>query len=176
MIVCARCKKEFYGKFCPQCGAPAGVAELSSPVVVRNTIPEKRKGSCLKTILIAFGLLILLGLLSNIVGGSEKNEKVETETMGEIKEFEENQKQKKMEEKNSKETESAKELQESEEEFENIKDSFEQGFNDNFEISDENQENIDSIKENVDEIVNDPEVQDAYEDWKDSVKNLFGIE
>ncbi|HJA92102.1 MAG TPA: DUF4190 domain-containing protein [Candidatus Eisenbergiella merdipullorum] len=35
---------------------------------------------------------------------------------------------------------------------------------------------MDSIEENVDDIVNDPEVQEAYEGYKDSLKQLFGGE
>lgn len=62
----------------------------------------------------------------------------------------------------------------SETNFDSVGDAFKQGFEDNFNISEENQENIDSIKDSVSDIVNDEEVQDAYENWKNSVNKLFG--
>jgi hypothetical protein len=51
------------------------------------------------------------------------------------------------------------------------KEAFERGFNDHFSISDENKENLDSIKNSADEIRNDDEVQEAYEEYKESLKN-----
>lgn len=58
--------------------------------------------------------------------------------------------------------------------YDSIGDAFKQGFEYNFTISDENKENIESIEESLDEIANDEEVQEAYKNWKESVKNLFG--
>ncbi len=46
----------------------------------------------------------------------------------------------------------------------------------NKEKIDQIENDIESIKENATEIWNDPEVQDAYEEYKDSLKNLFGKE
>lgn len=54
------------------------------------------------------------------------------------------------------------------------KEALERGFNDHFSISDENKENLDSIKNSVDEIRNDDEVQEAYKEYKESLKKLFG--
>lgn len=62
----------------------------------------------------------------------------------------------------------------SETNYDSVGDAFKQGFEDNFNISEENQENIDSIKDSVSDIVDDEEVQDAYDNWKESVNKLFG--
>lgn len=69
---------------------------------------------------------------------------------------------------------SIEEVEQPDKEFDSLSDAFKQGFEDNFEISEENEKNIDSIKENADEIWNDPDVQKAYEDYKESLKVLFG--
>ncbi len=53
------------------------------------------------------------------------------------------------------------------------KDAFEKGFDDNFSISDENKENINSVQNTTDEIWNDDEVQEAYNEYKKSLKSLF---
>ena len=73
-------------------------------------------------------------------------------------------------------TEADFELEEREEQKETTpyKEAFEKGFNDHFSISDENKENLDSIKDSADEIWNDDEVQEAYDNYKESLKNLFG--
>lgn len=73
-------------------------------------------------------------------------------------------------------TEADSELEEREEQKETnpYKEAFEEGFNDHFSISDENKENLDSIKDSVDEIWNDDEVQEAYDNYKESLNNLFG--
>lgn len=103
LINCPECGKEISDKAtsCPNCGSPVNNKKTgnSSPVspvtVVRNSAPEKKKGSCLKTILIAFGILVLLGVIGNIMGGgSEKKEeeqKVEEEVKEEIQETESNE-------------------------------------------------------------------------------------
>lgn len=75
-----------------------------------------------------------------------------------------------------KEKDNDKEATASEKESDSIQDAFKQGFEDNFHISEENQKNIDSIKETTSEIVNDEDVQEAYENWKDSLKAVFGID
>lgn len=61
-----------------------------------------------------------------------------------------------------------------EDDYDNLGDAFKQGFEDNFNISEENQENIDSIKESISEISNDEEVQEAYDRWKKSLKSILG--
>ena len=67
------------------------------------------------------------------------------------------------------------EIKQTDKEFDSLGDAFKQGFEDNFEISEENQKNIDSIKESANEIWNDPDVQNAYEDYKKSLEELLGV-
>lgn len=38
-------------------------------------MPEKKKGGCLKTLLIIFGVLIVIGVIANILGGDEEDKK-----------------------------------------------------------------------------------------------------
>lgn len=57
---CKKCGHEFDGKFCPECGASAN---------------GKKKGGCLKTVLIVVLILFLLILLIGIFGSSETESK-----------------------------------------------------------------------------------------------------
>lgn len=78
MIYCNECGKEISDKAdkCPHCGCPVSAQNIgnqnnsSAPVVVSNAIPEK-KGSCLKTILIVFGVLVVIGIIGSLAGGKE---------------------------------------------------------------------------------------------------------
>lgn len=79
MIKCSECGKEISEKAntCPNCGAPVNnqIAKEQSPtIVVSNAIPAKKKGSCLKTILIAFGILVLLGVIGSMAGNDGKSD------------------------------------------------------------------------------------------------------
>lgn len=43
-------------------------------------MPEKKKGGCLKTLLIIFGVLIVIGVIANILGGDEEDKKKESKS------------------------------------------------------------------------------------------------
>lgn len=43
-------------------------------------MPEKKKGGCLKTLLIIFGVLIVIGVIANILGGDEEDTKKESKS------------------------------------------------------------------------------------------------
>ncbi len=70
---CTRCGKEFDGRFCPECGAPAAQAtqqQPSSPVVVSNAIPEKPKMSKLgiaALVLCIIGCTFWIGIVLAII-------------------------------------------------------------------------------------------------------------
>lgn len=55
---CTKCGNEYEGKFCPECGAPAEAKETAYSAPVAKS---KKKGGCLKIIVI--GLFVLLGLM-----------------------------------------------------------------------------------------------------------------
>ncbi len=56
---CVKCGKEYDGKFCPQCGTPAGQTVTPPPVVVQAVPPKKKGHGCLISILIFF--IIIFG-------------------------------------------------------------------------------------------------------------------
>lgn len=176
LIKCSECGKEISdkAKTCPNCGAPVVLkaqltqSNVAPPPMVKNNMPEKKKGSCLKSVGIFFAVIIVLGVIGNLLGGEKDNKPEETQTIIETEESVEE---------SAVETEAV--IEESEEtennkEFDSSKDAFKQGFDDNFNISDENKENIESIKNSVNEIWNDEEVQESYDNYKESVKNLIG--
>ena len=181
LIKCPECGKEISdkAKSCPNCGAPVlpkvtqpPVKYIAPPPMVKNNMPEKKKGSCLKSICIFFGVIIILGVISNLLGGgkdnaAEKKQESFVETEESVEEIEDPVIE-------TEEVIEASEETESNEKFDSPKDAFKQGFKDNFNISDENKENIESIKNSVDEIWNDEEVQESYDNYKESVKNLIG--
>lgn len=96
LIKCSECGKEISdkAKTCPNCGAPVVQQntltqnDVIPPPIIKNNKPEKKKGSCLKSIGIFFGAIILLGVIGNIIGGSKNNnsEKETTESTIETEE------------------------------------------------------------------------------------------
>lgn len=175
LIKCPECGKEISdkAKTCPNCGAPVVLkaqptqSNVAPPPMVKNNMPEKKKGSCLKSIGIFFAVIIVLGVIGNLLGGGKDNklEKTQELTIETEESVVKTETEKIIEE--SEETENNKE-------FDSSKYAFKQGFDDNFNISDENKENIESIKNSVNEIWNDEEVQESYDNYKESVKNLIG--
>lgn len=104
LIICSECGKEISDKAasCPNCGCPINIQQKkeekhtyfngaeqkaaqqntivqSSPIVVNNAAPNKKKGSCLKTILITIGILFILGTIGNIFGRNKDSQKSETQ-------------------------------------------------------------------------------------------------
>ena len=80
LIKCPECGKEISDKAtsCPNCGAPVSNqnntgAPVSSTKVAKP-VKEKKKGSCLKTILIVIAVLLVLGIIGNLIGGDKENE------------------------------------------------------------------------------------------------------
>lgn len=79
---CSECGKEISDKAssCPNCGAPASNQnDFGAPASDTSTskpVKQKKKGSCLKTILIVIGVFVALGFLGSLFGGdSEAPEK-----------------------------------------------------------------------------------------------------
>lgn len=78
---CTKCGKEFEGRFCPECGTPAGQGPASSPVVVANAIPDKPKMSGLgiaALILCIIGCTFWLGVILAIIDLVKKDGKKKT--------------------------------------------------------------------------------------------------
>lgn len=89
LIKCTECGKEVSDKAstCPNCGAPIGTGTTPKVMPVQEgkikPVKEKKKGSCLKTVLIIFGVLIILGIIGSMSGGSnekEESSQIEAET------------------------------------------------------------------------------------------------
>lgn len=85
MINCPECGKEISDKAdkCPNCGCPIkeNTPQPYQPVIVNNSTPEKKNGSCLKTVLIVIGVFIVIGIIGGIAGGgNDKEEAVEAES------------------------------------------------------------------------------------------------
>lgn len=77
LIKCTECGKEVSDKAttCPNCGAPISTSTANQqPKVEVKVTQKKKKGSCLKTILIVFGVLIVLAVIGNLAGGEDKKE------------------------------------------------------------------------------------------------------
>lgn len=55
---CTKCGNEYEGKFCPECGAPS---EANEPAYSTPVAKPKKKGGCLKVLVIV--LLVILGLM-----------------------------------------------------------------------------------------------------------------
>ena len=102
LIKCTECGKEVSDKAasCPNCGAPINIETTPKvkPVQGREVKPakEKKKGSCLKTILIAIvGFFLFIFIIGLIVGDDEQsasnNEPPKTESVenANVKEAEE---------------------------------------------------------------------------------------
>lgn len=67
---CTKCGNEYEGKFCPECGAPAEANEVAYSTPVAK---PKKKGGCLKIVMIAlFAILALLVLIVAIGGSSDE--------------------------------------------------------------------------------------------------------
>lgn len=147
--------------------------------IILAIIDIRKKDNTKKTCSIVALVISCFWLLAVIAsaGTSNSDESVQTETH-----IEENEQTQGEIHQNTDETESIQEEKndtentkesDSKANYDSVGDAFKQGFEDNFNISEENQENIDSIKDSVSDIVNDEEVQDAYENWKKSVNKLF---
>lgn len=99
MIKCSECGKDISDKarICPNCGAPLiqqaphqqihqqyaqqqvrtqyaqQYVPQRNPQAIANA-PKKKKGSCLKTICIFFGIIILFGIFCSIISGNDNKE------------------------------------------------------------------------------------------------------
>lgn len=73
---CPKCGNEYEGKFCPECGTPAVQTPISQNAALPNgslppVQPQKKKGGCLKIVLIVIGVFFALGILGAIFGETE---------------------------------------------------------------------------------------------------------
>ena len=78
LIKCTECGKEISDKAttCPNCGAPiisTADSNREHSYNFEKAPKEKKKGSCLKTILIFFGVIIILGIVGSMLGGSKES-------------------------------------------------------------------------------------------------------
>lgn len=187
LIKCPECGKEISDKAisCPNCGYP--VSQKQEKVLHNQHQPAShphhhQKGmptnKILAIIFSVFGCILLIGIVSSIFLNSV--ESINDETQIEEPDQEEIQVVPDTAKPNTNQVDETQpelnETNDAEGTQNSIVDAFKQGFEDNFNISEENQENIDSIQESVSEIVNDEEVQEAYEGWKESLNELFGGE
>lgn len=184
MNVCTKCKTTYEGAFCPNCGTPAnqtappkkqgnsalGILDLIFSIlgctffvaiilaIIDLCKKDGRKKSLSIAALIICGIWVLGGI-SNMI----KKDTANTATISSVDE-------------SPIPTETPSPTQEpivalpapspeATESETNIETELE---------SDENKENLDSIKDSVDEIWNDDEVQEAYDNYKESLNNLFG--
>jgi len=70
---CPKCGNEYEGKFCPECGTPAAQTSAPQNAALPNgglppVQPQKKKGGCLKIVLIVIGVLFVLGVIGAIFG------------------------------------------------------------------------------------------------------------
>lgn len=94
LIKCSECGKEISdkAKTCPNCGAPVVMKatltqnNVAPPPMVKNNMPEKKKGSCLKSVGIFFAVIIVLGVIGNILGGEKDDKPQETQPIIETEE------------------------------------------------------------------------------------------
>lgn len=78
LIKCNACGKEVseQATSCPSCGHPMKAASPSPGSVP----PQKKKGSCLKTVLIVLGVIVVIGVIANLGSNGDKAKKVDTKT------------------------------------------------------------------------------------------------
>ena len=83
---CQKCGSEFNGNFCPNCGTPVETPNNQQDLSQNQTAstynygalsstpptPKKKKGGCIKTFLIVFGVLIVISVIGSIFGGKDK--------------------------------------------------------------------------------------------------------
>lgn len=84
LIKCTECGKEVSDKAatCPNCGAPISApapGEAERQKVEVKVTQEKKKGSCLKTILIVIGAFFVIGIIGSLAGDDDKKEQENTE-------------------------------------------------------------------------------------------------
>lgn len=85
LIKCPECGKEVSNKAssCPVCGHPLGNVPPTQSVTPPKQ-KQKKKGSCLKTILIVLGVLIAIIVIANLSdNGKDSSEKKSTESLTE---------------------------------------------------------------------------------------------
>lgn len=87
LIKCSECGKEISDKAssCPNCGAPVACTNAIEPSKQPQVKPvkEKKKGSCLKTLLIAIAVFILFCSLVGSCGNDDKEENSSESTIQE---------------------------------------------------------------------------------------------
>lgn len=184
LIKCPECGKEISDQAitCPNCGCPISLNAETTIKTISRSQPSKKERPLRKKMIIVLsisGCILLIGIANSVFSDS-------SETPSDEVQIEDNTQKEALPvvpDTVESETSQVEELQpeinetnKSEENQNNVVGAFKQGFEDNFNISEENQENIDSIQESVSEIVNDEEVQEAYEGWKESINKLFGGE
>lgn len=91
IINCPECGKEISDKAanCPNCGCPIGNKNGSTDTSAKKPVPPKKKGSCLKTVLIAFGVIIVLMIFIGMISG--QGNETEVQKTGELETESQNQ-------------------------------------------------------------------------------------
>jgi len=82
MSICSKCGTQFNAKFCPNCGTPAEQATNQTPPQYQQPVyqqpiyqppvyPQKKKMKWWQILLIVFGALVVLGIISNLISGGD---------------------------------------------------------------------------------------------------------